>query len=167
MESSSYPVTWEKAKMVLLPLVNMAGIKEVQVFGSVARDGEGNDLDVILIVDTFVYSTFLAEMWRMYYNDASYGSDYYVDYRKQRYLAAMAALSPKPAERGWLELAAQQLGAPVDFHLMPVDWPQHVDKIQLHLPHHDPMFASNAARDAKTVRVWSEGLNEMIEITGL
>lgn len=167
MESSSFPVTREKAKMVLLPLVNMTGVKEVQVFGSIARNGKGHDLDIVLIVDTLPYATFLTEMWQRCGVDGTLADDYYVDYQEERFQAAMAALSPKPAERGWLELAVQQLGAPIDLHLMPMNWQQHVDEVQQHLPHHDPEFVRNIARDVCRVEVWSEGPDEMIEVIGL
>lgn len=140
-------VTWEKATMVLNALVNIAGIREVLVFGSVAREENGNDLDIVLVVDIYTYINFLKEMWASQPLESE--NDYYFGYRQQRVDAVMAATEMTPAEYGWLNLAIQQLGAPVDLHVMPEGWQQNIDAVQTHLPHADPQFVRNIAGDAK------------------
>ena len=52
------PVTREKALVVLTALVNTASIKRVEIVGSVARKGQGNDLDLVLVVDSYAYIAF-------------------------------------------------------------------------------------------------------------
>lgn len=140
-------VTWEKAKPVLEALVNAKSIREVLVVGSVAREGQGKDLDVVLVVDTYTYITFLKAMWDEY--DRTGG--YYSDYCHERQQAALAAIQFAPAEYGWLLLAMRTLKARIDFHLMPVDWLQNMDAVQSHLPHDDSEFVHKIAGDARYV----------------
>lgn len=144
-------ITIEDAKPVLEALTNTSSVKEVLVFGSVARDGRGNDLDVILVVEMYVYISLLKGMWQEM--QCSYCGDSYADFCDQRNSIITRELPTTPAEFGWIGSTIAALPAGIDLHVVPEGWRNHLDEIQQHLPHDDSRFMSNIARDARDLRV--------------
>jgi len=147
-------------------LVNIAAVKDVLVVGSVAREGYGNDLDVVVVVDDTVYNEFLATMachGSFGFDEKSDYDDYYVGYRLERVHAAIEAITSTPTEYGWLLAAMERFGAELDIHPMPHGWMNKVDTVQTHLPHKDPNFVRNIAGDARALELddWGKGFQKV------
>lgn len=53
--------TMKTAQQVADVLIQIPQVEEVLLFGSVARNGEGNDLDVALVVPEHIFAIFLTE----------------------------------------------------------------------------------------------------------
>ncbi|MBW4061770.1 hypothetical protein HJC99_04350 [Candidatus Saccharibacteria bacterium] len=168
MAENEPTVTWAKAQPVLEVLANLAGIRDVLVIGSVARDGFGNDLDVVLTVSQPVYLAYLAAVNQALLDadECDYWDDFYVGFSSQRFEAALASVSMSLAEHGWLCLALRYLDAKIDVQLMPATWLSNTDLAQSQLPHHDPSFVANIAADARKLAI-KRGERGQRVVTGL
>lgn len=145
----SNQVTYAKATEVISALLNATRVLSIEVVGSVARQGHGNDLDLVLVVDPIAYATFIRDM-----NIGTDGyDDYYFDFKEARCEAAMRIIGLHPLAKAWF--ASVTRGLSYDLHLMPRNWQAHITEIQAHLPHEDANFVRNIAQDAirvETVR---------------
>lgn len=120
-------------------------VNSVSVVGSVARNKRGNDLDMVVVTTGICYASFVCEM-RTWTQWETGDSDYYGHFKLARRAAALSALQFDAGFHGWLDLATR--GFLLDVHLMPPGWTEHTEEVQCHLPHLDPNFVSNIARDA-------------------
>lgn len=119
-------------------------IQEVLLFGSVARNYVGADLDLVLVVpeDWFQEYVDLAGEW------SGYGGQKVVHHRERRFQAATDALLlygnyqvSGPTELEWNSHY-------IDLHVFPTDWRSRLAGLQVLLCHHDSKFMENVAREA-------------------
>lgn len=138
-------VTFWQALEVGRVFLSHPRVSGVSVVGSVARDKRGNDLDMVVVTTGICYASFVCEMsaWTQWETGET---DYYGHFKQARRSAALNALQFDAGFCGWLDLATR--GFLLDVHLMPSGWKEHVNEVQRHLPHLDPNFVGNIARDA-------------------
>lgn len=138
-------------RKVLELFANVQGVKALEVIGSLAREGEGKDLDLVVVVDVYAYITYIKSMWvAITAGLADDNIDAYTDYREERERAVLEALNIEYKQLGELQSAIKELGS-IDLFLMPEGWKKRTEEIQGHLPHDDRHFVENIARDAKRV----------------
>lgn len=142
-------VTQENALATAQVFLNSPRVRGVEVIGSVAREKQGNDLDLVVVVDAAAYATYVLALSEAYDPFGS-GDNFYGDYKSDRLEIALKTLKFGRALSGWLRLATT--GFSLDVHLMPEGWRRNATEIQKHLPHHDPKFVSNIAKDAVGIR---------------
>jgi len=139
-----FQVNKQDALRIASVFSNIEGVRAVEVFGSIARAGEGNDLDLAVVVEGGFYTSYVIDLReRMDYGD------YYADFKSERRIAALKALFFTTAQCGWLESVTA--GIVLDLHLLPVGWKEQTDMLQQHLWHDDPNFVKNIAKDAVTL----------------
>lgn len=138
-------VTAAQAREVMDALLNAPAVLGLELIGSVARHREGNDLDLVIRVDPFVYASYVRRMTTW----ADYG-DLYADFKAERLEVALELLKLPPLVSAWLQCATR--GLIIDVHLMPQGWKEHIDEVQSHLPHDDPSFVSKIAIDAVSIQ---------------
>lgn len=143
-------VTQRDALEVASVFMNAPTILGVDLVGSVAREGKGNDLDMALIVDAFRYATFVRLMagWDGYEasEDDNQDDEYYTGFKAFRRQAVLEIVALTPVLNAWLECATRDFS--VDLFLMPQGWRKRTDEVQAHLPHRDPEFVRHIATDA-------------------
>ncbi len=136
-------------------------ISEVLLFGSVARNGFGRDIDLILIADKGCGWDFMAHAEQLFQDfgerekeDASALQS--PTYRRKqgmyqnkrlRLMAAEAAL-PNEFLPLYLEAKARAYPVELDIFVFPLEWREYLDVLQKALPHEDPNFMKNIAKDA-------------------
>jgi len=123
----------------------------VELFGSVARDGSGKDLDLIIISDDSRGMDFIEMMQYhlMTGNVTLMGYGIYAD-GHLRETVAMRVLREDFDDR--LAKARSQIsGANIDLFIFPHNWRNHLRSLQNALPHSDPEFMENIARDAVSI----------------
>ncbi len=119
-------------------------VQEVLLFGSVARDYVGADLDLVLVVPEVWFQEYveLAGIW------CGYGPRKIVLYRERRFEAATHALclygNYQVSGHSEMEWNSHY----IDLHVFPTDWRDRLGELQLRLGHHDPKFMENVAREA-------------------
>ena len=133
------------AQLVGMVFANLPQVEAVEVFGSVARDSRGKDLDMALTVDAVTYASYVLKL-----REATEYEDYYFGLCSER--LAVACQVPKLAGPIWDWLSLATVGITLDLHLFPQGWKQHTDEIQTHFSHDDPAFVSNIAKDAVALR---------------
>lgn len=127
-------------------LCEHSAIKAVVVFGSVARENEGEDLDIILICDESIVEDFLY-----------YVGDVLVDgeedpYTKAKDIRRDVALTLLADEKFDVILGKVERfvsAYDMDIFIFPPNWRERLDELQNALPHSDPQFMRNIARDAR------------------
>ncbi len=145
----------EKAAPLLTAMVNWKAVQEVAVFGSVAREGNGNDLDVVLVVGPKAYAAYISTVWSLLLQN---GGDVYYNLQSERFEAATKALKLSSEEVAWFGTLAYYFGRSIDIHLMPNYWRKDADAVQADLPHSDPEFVKHVVADAISVKT-SNNLN--------
>jgi hypothetical protein len=145
-------VSQRDALEVASVFMNAPAILGVDLVGSVAREGKGNDLDLVLLVNTFRYTTFVRSMteWTGYDVSEDEQDDYYYGFKESRRKTALEIVALSPVLNAWYECATRSFT--VDLFLMPQGWKRHVDEVQQHLPHRDPEFVRHIATDAVTLK---------------
>lgn len=131
----------------------------VELFGSVAREGSGNDLDLIIIADDDRGSDFISLMGHyllMRPSDATADSmqydmknGVYADWR----LRQMVTREVLGRDFGSLLTKAQAKisWATTDLFVFPRNWRDYLGALQSALPHGDPDFMQNIAKDAVAI----------------
>jgi predicted nucleotidyltransferase len=133
-------------------------IDDVYVFGSVARTGTGNDLDIIVTVSEYHFRLW-AEDLTSTLDDIHEKRvvDTYMTAGDIRMLAADRLLGiPDEYSDGYIDFSDAKgiNGYPletymfIDIFLFPEDWKQSVDELQSMLPNKDPNFMRNIAKEA-------------------
>lgn len=147
------------------PTVNMLGAKKVaeifrrldkvqavEVFGSVARGQEGNDLDLILICNEETSKLFMelveteAKISRLPHTDRYHG------YALTRSNIAELILAPNICDKNnqfEAALAACEVG--IDIFIFPPDWRNRLNELQDRMEHDDPKFMQKIAKDARRI----------------
>jgi len=148
-------VTIKMMREVLITLIKQTKVVKLEVFGSVARCGRGNDLDLIVVVDPIVYVSFVSHMLYNWFDNGGSLEGYYESYREQRMYAMFATLGMSAEEIAELRIDISEIGGEhlIDFHVMPTGWHTRVDEIQAHLPHDDSEFVRKIALDARRLRI--------------
>lgn len=117
-------------------------VHDVLVFGSIARDGKGRDIDLAIVTEDALADDFV-EMTEnaLLYREGVYGA------AALRLRTASWALGPK--FRGTLREVYREVGhCDLDVFVFPHDWRDRLDELQNAFPHEDPNFMANIARDA-------------------
>jgi hypothetical protein len=147
-------VTQKDALEVASVFMNVPSVIGVDLVGSVAREGKGNDLDIVLTVNPFRYASFVLSLkdWDEYVAEEDEWEDRYFfgGYKSSRRKAALEIVALTPVLNAWLQCATRDFT--VDLFLMPEGWRKHADEVQKHLPHRDPQFVRHIATDAVTLK---------------
>jgi predicted nucleotidyltransferase len=152
-------VTREMAVAAAAILKRHRWVYGVELFGSVARDGSGKDLDLIIISDDSRGSDFI-ELMEEYLKArpdddeiALMGYDMengvYADWRLRK-MVAMRVLG-EGFVHNLIEAGSRISGATIDLFVFPRTWRDHLRVLQDALPHEDPNFMENIARDAVSI----------------
>lgn len=146
-------------------LSTLNGVQGVEVFGNIARQGHGHDIDLIVLVDDWTACGFVQAMSefegdayasseRLWIAGHLLGEDVYDE-------ICRLGWDVSPKEWGGLfttDLYQQRTLIPVDIFLLPVDWRTNI-WLQEELPSIDPDFLTNIATDA--MRVGGSEFNRM------
>ncbi|MEK7083434.1 MAG: hypothetical protein AAB972_04630 [Patescibacteria group bacterium] len=144
-------IGWTEAVQAAKIFCEHPEIKAVLAFGSVARDGEGEDLDIILVCDEAVSYEFLFYVASVLDEEQD---DFYTRASDIRRSIAVMSLS----EEGELDEISYRVEPFVsiydmDIFIFPPDWRERLDELQGAMPHSDPNFMYNIARDARALWV--------------
>jgi len=146
-----------KAMQVANVLRCADGVRGVELFGSLARNGQGNDIDIIIIVDDHDAAEFLdfagslmrdfeeGENGRARIGCGQRNGAYH--HKILRREAAEGVLGGDFCRRLF---RAEALARPADLDIFvfPRNWREQLDVLQSTLPHSDPEFMQNIAQDA-------------------
>jgi predicted nucleotidyltransferase len=148
-------INLQGAKKVAEIFCQLDKVQAVEVFGSVARSQEGNDLDLILVCDEETSQLFmervefeakLAKLPRI---------GRYHGYALTRSNIAEEILNPDigsiDSDDHLFEeaLAACEVG--VDIFIFPPNWRNRLDELQGRMEHDDPKFMAKIAKDARRI----------------
>lgn len=119
-------------------------VKNIEFFGSLARDSKGNDFDIILIVDEALSETFLSEA------NAALRKIFRPGLAKTRLEVAKSILGEQ------FQVLVDYMqntkpGVAIDVFLFPEDWRNRLDELQVALPHRDKEFMKHLAHDARSI----------------
>lgn len=157
------PVTLSHAHEVATIFKRHPLVTEVLVFGSVARNGSGNDLDLVLVVDEQTAAEFArstTETVREEFITTAILDDIIGDFARPAYplvgirekIAAKilgSQFSPLiHAAQALLSSATKRRGK-IDLFLLPPNWQNERKKLQDIFPQSDSSFWNNVARDAQ------------------
>lgn len=131
----------EKAKAVAGILKESPFVLGVEVFGSVARCGKGDDLDLVVVAEEDDAQAFM----RMARKSALGGAlcHWYAIPSSNRNAIADDLLIVGIHE------IEKEVWVCLDVFVFPPDWHDRLDELQRALPHSDPQFMRKIARDAK------------------
>ena len=120
-------------------------IDGVEVFGGVARDAVGSDLDMILIVPENISRRFLAETSKKL-------NTKYLKLIPKGFVNARLAIAKKILGDEFSKLIEEmeksKPGVEFDCFLFPSNWRDRLSELQNAIPHRDPQFMSNIAKSA-------------------
>ena len=127
-------------------------IQKLFLFGSVARDGFGEDLDLIIIASDETASRF-REIIDIRCGDLpksvrGLGADLYIMKRLRFDAADLALQWDIPDVIEMYEAATEADPVRLDVFVFPPDWKDRLEELQTAVPHKDPKFMENIARDA-------------------
>jgi hypothetical protein len=149
-------VTLEDARLVSEIFLQHLLVEGVELFGSVSREAEGKDLDLIVLaripVEQFVVST-KSVIGAMKY-DFFYGRGYGEKEFSPREEAAMLVLGEdfKPLLREAKQILPRIPGrSTIDIYILPRDWRQSVKYLEKSFPQGDTCFWKNLEQDAKRI----------------
>lgn len=149
--------TRELAEQVAEILYGEPKIKEVYLFGSVAREGSGHDLDLILIADEETAETFqmalLSFMSPMLFVAAfqsTYGKGIFS--RARLNIADLVLWDGGGFPTAIVEAVSRALPAQLDLFIFPPNWRERLPQLQNAFPNKDPRFMENIARDAVLIK---------------
>lgn len=127
-------------------------IHAIWLFGSVARNYVGADLDLVLEVDETVFQDYLdlVGVWCGYGPENKTAPEH-TRYRERRFQAAGNALYMWNSYRFDGVSEIQWNSHYIDLHVFPVDWRDRLAELQDRLGHHDPKFMENVAYEAMSL----------------
>jgi|GEM_PF-2178821 len=138
--------TRRDAEEVAMKLSRHPLVAQVELFGSIARDGEGGDIDLILSVPEDIWNQFRNDMLTVIELEIEVPSfpGYFASSSNRRNIAEWVLFYAAPDDLldNWIPRQG------VDAFLFPKDWKNRIDELQRALPHRDPNFMSNVAQDA-------------------
>ncbi|OGZ06002.1 MAG: hypothetical protein A2942_04725 [Candidatus Lloydbacteria bacterium RIFCSPLOWO2_01_FULL_50_20] len=126
------------------------GVEGVELFGSIARQGYGNDVDLILIVSDDLAQEFIFHVHRLletkrYRHDQGKG---FYGARALRRVAAAATLGRKKFNNIYAHASKWTTPHLIEVFLFPADWRKQLHELQAIYPHRDPEFMKKIAKDA-------------------
>lgn len=132
------------AREVALVFLRHPMVKRVELFGSVARQGMGEDLDLILVADDEHASDFIAEVQRQQMKILPCSG--YHTTSSCRLDALRRIFGPAFAE--YLGTAERLTSGTLDIFVFPAGWRSELARLQEDFEHDDPFFMQNVAGDA-------------------
>ena len=123
-------------------------VDAVELFGSVARDGVGDDLDLIVIANKKYYEKFVRQTNRISDQECfDEGTPYYGNFTG---ISSLSATNVMGEEFFSLTVDVFTLvnGKHLDLFIFYKDWQNDIKSLQKDLPHRDPDFIKNIALDA-------------------
>ena len=155
----SLMVTRDRAVRVAEVLLQCYDVHEVLLFGSLARANIGRDIDLILIADEFRSNIFMSKaleemsitesIVRLIPERADMIRNGAYGHKRARQDAAVEAID------GLEDVLYSALGvaypASLDIFVFPPEWRDRLEVLQFFLPHSDPHFMQNIARDAISI----------------
>ena len=164
MEASTNPILVNRAQAEQVAQIFMRHrhIHGVELFGSVARDGQGHDLDLILVTDEVRGLDFLIEVaakLRRRPSDTESLTLHRIDIYNNPWERMWIAQDVLGHNFNELLIEAEELirhiGAGgliwhvvLDIFVFPSTWRERLNQLQKDIPHSDPNFMQNIARDA-------------------
>lgn len=109
---------------------NSSHVRDVNIFGSIARDLIGNDIDLVIIVDEIVFRKFVTTL-----------QDGYINPGDRRFEVAEILQFGEHYFRAFTDNAA------LDVWLFPTDWKSRNAEIQALLPEHYENFLFNVQQN--------------------
>jgi len=111
------------AKLLAEYYLTIKRIKEVWLFGSVAVNGDGSDIDLILVVNRKIFETYIDEMnRRIDYHPKNITAEKFASWRFE----IIQTLVKKPL----LPPDFDEFDYPVDLVLLPLGWEQNIEKLE-------------------------------------
>lgn len=136
------------AEKVANILRRISKVQDVELFGSLAREGKGEDIDLILICDEDTSQIFMHLVEIEARHSILRNSAWYHNLAQNRSHIAENLLDPEGDgmfEEIWDE------NIPVDIFIFPPDWRNRLEELQSRIPHDDPKFMENIAQDARPI----------------
>jgi len=132
--------TRKTALQVAEAFLNLPNVKAVDVFGSVAHSGRGNDLDLVIVVGPMSFTSYvlIRQKWSRFE-------------RLSRLVVVGETLALPSAHKEWLLQVDKQ--TPLDLYLLPENWQEQAAVIQEMLPFKDQKLLANIARSAVRLEV--------------
>jgi len=128
------------ATSVATALVQLPGVIRVEVYGGISREGRGNDIDLLLVVDNeSLYQKFISGVHERIKEDIV-GHELGPRLR----LASIIGLWGEE----WLGVENWPEQPLLDMFVMPSNWHDRLSELQGDLPHDDPQFLENIQFDA-------------------
>lgn len=165
MDASTKPilVNRKQAEQVAKIFMRHSHIHGVELFGRTAREGQGNDLDLVLLVSLEDADTFTGMVRSKLMEISTFGDpERYIlegpelqkacTYNSPNLRMEMARVVLSDRAEGFRVLQTEAEGlvfpAALDIFLFPGGWRYYIRSLQEDLPHKDPHFMENIARDA-------------------
>lgn len=128
-------------------------VQAVEVFGSVARDGIGNDLDLILVADEKIAQDFIGRVeYEIQLFSKNIRLSIYFDNAFTRSEVAETVLDADQFGNGIFQEALAEAGEiGVDIFIFPPDWRDRLTELQGRMGHDDPNFMEKISKDARQI----------------
>lgn len=143
------PFTIEDAHIAAVHLLFLPDVHAIDLYGSIARDTPGNDVDLVIVVESVdTYRKFVAAvMDRLEPPPLAIGTT-------ARFAAVRATFGEKDFDRAINAIRrtsrrSEELVSNLDLLVMPMRWETYADTLQLDLPYDSPMFVEIIASDAR------------------
>ena len=147
----------ETLQKVVTGLKNIDDLQDVYLFGSVARDGVGHDIDIIATVSDKLFYKWTSSILTVIQSldGAEDDSLYFNADLRMSCAADLLGIDPEDFEF-YFENVIGVRGYPISFSfvytdifLFPHNWKERLEELQNMLPHSDPEFMYKIAKDAK------------------
>ena len=153
-EASAYfppTINLQGAKKVAEIFRRLDKVQAVEVFGSVAREKEGRDLDIILVCNEDISQLFM-EMVECEAKMAKLPKiGRYQGYTLTRSNIAQEILNSGDNIDDLFEEALVTCEVGIDIFIFPPDWRNRLDELQSRMKHDDPKFMQKIAKDARRI----------------
>jgi predicted nucleotidyltransferase len=148
----------ETVLQVVNNLKKVDDIEDIYLFGSVARNGSGHDIDIIVTVSDTLFQKWTTSVKRkivmitdgdpeiedMYFN-AAIRFDAAAELLGLDFIDFCFEFFDANGLRGY---PVDYICVDIDLFLFPHDWKERLEELQTHLPHSDPKFMEKIAKDA-------------------
>ena len=151
------PVTLRVARLIAAHFAQHALIDKVEIFGSVARDGRGCDLDVILITNEEValeYANVLQQAIATFLADDFLSArGIFPREHRSAYACAPRVVAGEQVLGTDFTVLMRQADGIVSMNMFVLwpGWQENLTQVQQLCPQDDPLFWDNVARDAYTI----------------